>query len=288
MRSAGVAATTKRGDLRAFNRRRTAAHRKSAPVRTEHRRASGAGRRQRDGAELGSALHPLDIAQQRGERGREMRLVEQHQGVVSEEPRVRRAKRAPVAVAREEQPRPHHIDGADEDRGPRGVEAPRTVVGEPPAQHPEPDAALGRMCRAGVERVAKRGQRADARNPRAHRLRRLVDDGAAVDDVDDAPRQGGVRKACEQCEQHAGRLAEPGGDVHRVRNRAASERGVEAPLPRVGVVADDGAKVRDVAKVVGFATRACRFGRGGAGAIAAFGHGALRAWRDVGGRCRRA
>ena len=33
MRSAGVAASTKRGDLRAFNRRRTAGHRKSAPVR---------------------------------------------------------------------------------------------------------------------------------------------------------------------------------------------------------------------------------------------------------------
>ena len=234
-------------------------------------------------------LQSLDGTQQRGERGREVRLVEQHHCVVSEEPRVRRTPRAPVAVAREHEPRAHHVDGADEHRGPRGVEAPRTVVGEPPAQHPEPDAALGRMCRAGVERVAKRGQRADARNPRAHRLRRLVDDGAAVDDVDDAPRQGGVRKACEQCEQHAGRLAEPGGDVHRVRNRAASERGVQTPLPRVGVVADDGAKVRDVAKVVvGFATRACRFGRGGAGAIAAFGHGALRAWRDVGGRCRRA
>ena len=101
-----------------------------------------------------------------------------------------RAPRPAVSVAREQQPRAHHVDGADENCGPRRVEAPRAVVGEPPAQHPEPDRALGAMRRAGVEGARKGGQRGDALNPGAHRFCRLVDDGAAVDDVDDAPRQG--------------------------------------------------------------------------------------------------
>ena len=79
---------------------------------SEHRRARSAGRRQRHGAELGTALEPCDVTQQRGERRRQVRLVEQHHRVVSEQPRVHRTARAPVAVAREQQPRAHHVDGA--------------------------------------------------------------------------------------------------------------------------------------------------------------------------------
>ena len=110
-----------------------------------------------------------------------------------DDPRVGCAKRPSVAVAREQKPRPHHVDGADEHRGPRGVEPPRAVVGEAPAQHPERHGVRGRMRGLTIERAAKRGKRSDAFNPCAHQLRRLVDDRAAVDDVDDAPRQRRVR-----------------------------------------------------------------------------------------------
>ena len=232
------ALTVRRGldEARALRRVEAPEDLGAAEVRTgkaEHRRARSTGRRQRHGAELGATLHPLDGAQQLAERAREVRLVEQHQGVVPEEPRVRRPKRAPVAIAREQKPRPHHVDGADEHRGPRGVEPPRAVVGEAPAQHPEPHGVGSRMRGLTIERAAKRGQRSDALDPCAHQLHRLVDDGAAVDDVDDAPRQRRVREACKQREQHARGLAEPGGDVDRVRDRTARQRRVKAALPRV-------------------------------------------------------
>ena len=61
-------------------------------------------RRQRHGAERLRALKPLDRAEQRGERRRKVRLVEHHQRIVPEQPRVQRAHRAPVPVAREQQP----------------------------------------------------------------------------------------------------------------------------------------------------------------------------------------
>ena len=133
---------------------------------------------------------------------------------------------------------------------------------------------LGPMGRTGVERARKGGERGDAHRPGAHHFGRLVDDGAAVDDVDDAPRQGRALEPCQQREQHAGGLAEPRGDVDRVRNRPARERGVEAALPRVGVVTDDGAEVGNVAKlVVAFAIAICV-------------HGVLLARRDVGKAAR--
>ena len=190
------------------------AHRRAREVgsgEAEHRLPRGAGRRQRHGAELAVALKLRDGAQQRGERWCEVRLVEQHHGVVPEEPRVHRATRAPVAVAREQEPRTHHVHGADEHRGPGRVEAPRAVVGEPPAQHSEPDRMLGGMGRTGIERAGKGGERGDAHRPGAHDIGRLVDDGAAVDDVDDAPRQGRARKRARSASSTQAVLPSPVG-----------------------------------------------------------------------------
>ena len=76
-------------------------------------------------------------------------------------------------------------------------------------------------------------------------MRGLVDDGAAVDDVDDAPRECGIVEPRKERKKHSGGLAEPGGEVERVGDRAAHERCVEAALPRQGGVAGDGAKVRE-------------------------------------------
>ena len=149
---------------------------------------------------------------------------------------------------------------------------------KPPRSTPSPTGRSARMSRAGVEGARKGGQRGDALNPGAHRFRRLVDDGAAVDHVDDAPRQEWVLEPRQQGEQHRGRLAEPRGDVHSIRDRAPHERGVEAPLPRVGGVPDDGVKVRHVGQdVAGCAAHRRRGGRGGASEIAACEHGALLA-----------
>ena len=126
------------------------------------------------------------------------------------------------------------------------VDAPRPVVGEPTAQHTQPDRALGRKRRSCVECARKRRQRGDSLDPPPNDLRRLVDDGAAVDDVDDAPGQRGIREPRQQREQHAERFPESGGDVHRVEVLSVNQRRVEVLLPRIGVMADDCAEMRDV------------------------------------------
>ena len=211
----------------------------------EHRAGRGPGRRQRDRAKRPAALEPRNRAEQRPHRRREMRLIEHYRRVVPEQPRVQRAAPPPVAVAREQEPRADHVHRPHDDRGTRRVAAPRPVVGEPAAQHPECDRALGGEGCARVERAHERGQLRDPVDPRLDCRGRLVHDCAPIDDVHDAPGELGVAKPRKHKDQHRDRLAEPGGKVDRVGDVAADERRVEPALPRPGVVSDDRAKVRD-------------------------------------------
>ena len=175
-----------------------------------------------------------------------MRLVEHHDRIVCEQGRVHRPRPPAIAAAREQQPRADHVDGADDHRGPCRVDPPRPVVAEPAAQHAELHVALGRKGRARVELPGHARERPDALDPHPDGLGRLIDDRAAVDDVDDAPRQGRVAQPRKEQHQYAQRLAETGRNVHRVGDRSVHERRVEPVLPRIGVVSGDCVEVRNL------------------------------------------
>ena len=214
-----------------------------------HRPGRETGGGEPQGAQARTVVESGHRAEQRVHRRRQVGLVEHHDRIVREQPRVHRALRPPVAVACEQQPRADHVHGADDHRGVCRVEAPGAIVGEPAAQHPEPDGALGRKGRARVECARKRGQRRDTLDPATDGVGGLSHDRAAVDDVDDARGQASVVEPSEQQEEHARGLAEAGGDINGVGDVGVEQRRVEPALPRVGVVSDDVAKVRNIGDV---------------------------------------
>ena len=81
----------------------------------------------------------------------EVRFVEHDEGVVAKKPRVHRPARSPRPVAREKQPRPHHVDRPHDDRGTRRVHPPLPVAREPAPKHPETDRSRRGKGRARVE-----------------------------------------------------------------------------------------------------------------------------------------
>ena len=153
----------------------------------EHRAGRGPGRRQRDRAKRPAALERRNRAKKRPHRRCEVGLVEHDDRVVSEQACVQGPAPPPIAVAREQEPRADHVHCPDDDRGTRRVAAPRPVVDEPPAQHPEPDRALGGEGCTRVERPDERRQLCDPVYPRPDRGGRLVHDCAPINDVHDAP-----------------------------------------------------------------------------------------------------
>ena len=175
----------------------------------------------------------LDGLQKSRERPRQVRLVQQHEGVAAHQSRLIGAHAPRDTVPLEQQARADHVDGADDDRRRRGIFHPFAVVhvlaakrgdGQFPAR--EPQVAAHRFeCRflqTLTDLLSEIGGLIDHRSP--------------VDDVDEPAGQRGSGSTRQQPDGHDRGLAEPGRDVHGRRQVSGAQLVEQPALPRKRVV----------------------------------------------------
>ena len=216
--------------------RRSRAQRRRQRQHSERGGKAGSGARTCElaGYRIGVVRRPdpplrLDAPQKALERTRQVRLIQQHEGVAAHQSRLIRAHAPRDTVALEQQAGADHVDGADDDRRRRGIFEPFAVVDVLAAEGGD------RQCPAREPQLA-------AYRPERRRLQPLpnllgeigglVDHRAAVDDIDEPARQRGSGSSRQQPDRHDGGLAEARRNVHRRREIAGAHPREQPALPR--------------------------------------------------------
>ena len=181
----------------------------------------------------GYALPLLGRLEQTLEGAGKMRLVKHHQRVAAQQPRRVGPHAAGQPVALEQEPRAHHVHGADDDRRRRWISHPFPVVHVPAAQGGDRQRPVAEV--EGAPYSHKPFVFLQRLPQSFGEFGRLIDHGAPVHDVDEAPGQGSASRPRQQPDRHDGGLAQPGRDVYLRGQAAARQPFLEKPLlPRKG------------------------------------------------------
>jgi hypothetical protein len=193
-------------------------------------------------------LFPFDREQELLERRLEVSFIVYDECVLREEGRVERLRFEAAAVGTKEEAAADHVDCAEDDRRTGRIDAPRAIVRKLTTERAHGDGALevrqsARLLNA--ERFERRPERVEPRIGDALWLEkalgfagRLIDDGAAVHDVDEAARtvRGGavLGALCEgeEPDRQDRCLPEPCRDIALARHVAGDQALEERDLPR--------------------------------------------------------
>ena len=162
-----------------------------------------------------------------------MRLIQQHEGVATDQPSLIRAHSARHAVPFEQQAGTDHVHGTDDDRWRPGVFKPLAVVhvlaakrGDGQFSVGEPQVAANLFQHWGLQALAKLFREIGC----------LIDHRAPVHDIDEAAGQRGTSGAGQQPDSHYGGFAEPGRDIHGRGHVSVAQLAEQASLPRKRLV----------------------------------------------------